>query len=105
MNPLFRAAHDAVIKRLADDGKLIEAGFMAMRVAIISPTAPAVQVSEMRLAYMAGAQHLFASMMSAMDPGSDPTPADLRRMSLIDAELRAFAREFELRVAQPGGSA
>jgi hypothetical protein len=40
--------------------------------------------------YMAGAQHLFASLMAAMDPDRDPTPQDLRRMSLIDAELRSW---------------
>lgn len=100
-----RAAHDALAKKLADQGRLIEAGFIAMRAAIIPPDASETQVSEMRTAYMGGAQHLLATMMAVLDPDSDPTPADLRRMSLIDLELRAFAKELELRVAHPGGSA
>ena len=55
------------------------------------------QLHEMRLAFFAGAQHLFASIMSVLDPGSEPTDADMERMSNIDTELRAFIQDFELR--------
>lgn len=85
-------------KRLADDGKLIEAGWMGLRASVIPPDAPAIQLQEMRMAFLAGAQHLFSSIMSILDPGTNPTKADLRRMDLIDRELNAFAEELKTRV-------
>lgn len=89
---------EALTRRLADDGKLIEAGWVALRLSAIPLDASAVQLSEMRLAFMSGAQHLFASIMGMLDPGSDETPADLRRMDLINQELEAFTEELKLRV-------
>jgi hypothetical protein len=59
----------------------------------------------MRMAYMAGAQHLFASMLGMLDPEPEETPSDMRRMDLIQAELEAFAKELELRVSRSAGSA
>jgi hypothetical protein len=105
MSPAERAVHDVLIKALVDKGKLIEAGFLAMRVQIIPADASPGQVSDMRIAYMGGAQHLFASLMAALDPDKDPTPNDMRRMALIDAELRAIEGELKLRAARVGGSA
>jgi hypothetical protein len=65
---------------------LIEGGFAAFMI-LVAPTAQPQTVALLRLAYMAGAQHLFASIMGMMDPGTEPTPADLRRMDLISDEL------------------
>jgi hypothetical protein len=59
----------------------------------------------MRLAFMAGAQHLFASIMAFLDPGTEETDADLRRMGLIADELEAFGKELELWVAKTEGAA
>jgi hypothetical protein len=96
-----RALHDAVAKKLADEGKLIEAGFVGMRLMIIPAGASEGQVSDMRIAFMSGAHHLFASIMSIMDPESEPTENDMRRMALIDAELQAFVEnELKLRAAK-----
>jgi len=92
-------------RRLADDGKLIEAGWVGLRIAAMPLNAPAVQIEEMRNAFMAGAQHLFASIMTIMDPGEEPTEADLNRMSLISDELEAFGEELKLRLARTKGSA
>jgi len=87
------------------EGKLIEAGFAGLRIACVLEDSPADQLYEMRFAFFAGAQHLFASMMTMLDPGSEPTAADMVRMSQIDAELRAFIREFELRHFPAKGAA
>lgn len=100
-----RAFLELLSRKLADDGKLIEAGWVGLRLAGISPDAPAIQLDEMRMAFMAGAQHLFFSMMTMLDPGIEETPADLRRMELIDKELRTFGEELKLRVQRPRGSA
>jgi hypothetical protein len=51
----------------------------------------------MRGAFFAGAQHLFASIMVIMDPGAEPTAADLARMSQIHEELERFVRDYEER--------
>lgn len=99
----FRAVHDALAKAAVDQGKLLEAGFLAMRAAIIPPTASEGQISD--IAYMGGAQHLWSSILSVLEPDSEPTEKDMKRMSLIDAELRAFKAEMELRAARAGGSA
>lgn len=84
---------EALSVRLADEGRLVEAGWVALRRTCMAADAPPDQVREMRLAFMAGAQHLFASVMAVLDPGDEPSAADLNRMNLIDAELRAVARE------------
>lgn len=88
---------NGVTNSLADDGKLVEAGWVALRLAAIPKDAPQVQVDEMRLAFMAGAQHLFASIMAILDPGEEPTEADLRKMDLISKELEKVRGELAAR--------
>jgi hypothetical protein len=102
----IRAIADGVSKLLVDEGKLIEAGWVAFRGYVVPPDASEVQINEMRLAYFAGAQHLFASINSIMEEGEEPTDADLRRMTLISDELAAFADVLAARVMPPAkGSA
>jgi hypothetical protein len=79
---------------LASKGKLIEGGFAAL-VLIMFPNATSAQRRDLRLAYMAGAEHLFTSIVGIMDPGEEPTTADLSRMDLIHAELQAWRTEME----------
>lgn len=90
-----RAAVEALSKSLADDGKLIEAGFVGLCAMAMPPGAPLHQRSEMRKAFFAGAHHLFTSIMSILAPGSEPTAADLRRMTLIHEELQRFGAELQ----------
>lgn len=76
-------------KTLADEGKLIEAGFFVFASSVISRADPEaeVKITELRLAFMAGAEHLFSSIMFIMDAGDEPTEANLRRMDLIQQEI------------------
>lgn len=83
---------DKIAADWADRGKLIEGGWRAFVVVGGLTDAPEQQLNEMRKAYMLGAQHLYASIMGVMDPGTEPTDKDLRRMSLIHEELEAFRR-------------
>lgn len=85
---------DAITKKLADDGQLIEAGWVAMKHAVLRD-APEIQVREMRKAYLSGAQHVFASILSFLEEGDEPTPNDLRRMEMISVELDAFVDELK----------
>jgi len=92
-------------KRLADEGKLIEAGWVALRLEVIADNAPPMQLTEMRLAYMAGAQHLFSSIMNVLDSGTEWTDADLTRMNSIEKELEVFRAELDLWVGRTRGTA
>jgi hypothetical protein len=52
----------------------------------------------MRTAFMAGAEHLFSSVMNVLDPGQEPTADDLRRMDLIHTELEEWRDKLKARV-------
>jgi hypothetical protein len=92
-----RSITDALAKELTDRGLLIEAGFATLRGMVMHPDASDDQVRELRMAFFAGAQHLFESIMNILDPGEEPTDDDLKRIDLIDQELRRFIKEFALR--------
>lgn len=92
-----RARLEKLARDLTDKGKIIEAGWVGLRLAAIPLDAPAIQLEEMRGEFFAGAQHLFYSMMTILDPGEEATDADLDRMSLIQGELNSFIQQFELK--------
>jgi hypothetical protein len=94
----------ALTKKLADEGKLVEAGFAAMQVIMLRGASEG-QISDMRLAYMAGAEHVFSSMMSVLDPGEEPTDADMKRVELIYTELQRWREVLAARVARAKGRA
>lgn len=89
-----RAFLERLSRELTDQGKLIEAGWVGLRLATIPQDAPAIQLEEMRNAFFAGAQHLFTSIMTILDSGEEPTENDLNRMSAINNELKEFIEEF-----------
>jgi hypothetical protein len=84
-----------VIKKLIEEGKLIEAGFAAMNAMAMPPNAGPDQVNDMRTAFFAGAHHVFNSITSTLDPGEEPTDADMKRIDLIAKELDQFIVEFK----------
>lgn len=100
-----RAFLERLSRELTDQGKLIEAGWIGLRLAAMAPDAPAVQLTEMRMAFFAGAQHLFSSIMNILDPGEEPTDADLARMEFIHKELNIFIKDFEMRHTPTKGTA
>lgn len=91
-----------LVKKFVDQGRLVEAGFVMFRTMVIPEDASEVQVKEMRMAFMAGAQHVFASMIGMMDPGMEPTENDMRRMSSVSKELETWVAEMKVRT-QPQG--
>lgn len=92
-NDKVREMAEQVIKELAARGKVMEGGWQAFLLVSGLQDAPDMQKREMRKAYYLGAQHLFASIMTMLDPGSDPTDADVHGMDLIQDELKAFTDE------------
>ncbi len=85
-----------ITRALTDQGKLIEAGWIGLQAKWVNPQASPEQRAELRQAFFAGAQHLFASIMEIMTEDREPTEEDFARMSQIDAELRAFFHDFTL---------
>lgn len=92
-----KAFLERLSRELVDKGKLVEAGWVSLRLAAIPLDAPAIQLEEMRNAFFAGAQHLFSSIMTILEPDAEPTEKDLERMDLIDRELKAFINDFSVR--------
>ncbi len=92
-----KAMVEAVTKRFVDEGRLIEAGWASFELMVLPADASEVQKVEMRMAFFSGAQHLFGSILTMLEPGPDETPTDLRRMDLIDRELAGFIRDFKRR--------
>ena len=90
-----------ITKNLTDvliaEGKLVEAGFVGLKVLVMAPNASQTQIDEMRMAFFVGAQHMFASMMAMLDPGGKPTETELVKMNMIYKELQTFVAEFELK--------
>lgn len=91
----IRKIVDEVTKQLVDEGKLIEAGWKGLQLTVLPPDASPIQLQEMRKAFFAGAQHLFASIMSFLEEGQEPTNKDLDRMTLIHKELEEFVKELK----------
>jgi len=96
---------DRITKDLIDRGKLMEAGWVALRFMSIPLDAPPVQLDDMRNAFYAGAQHLFGSIMGVLSEDEEPSAADLRRMEMITNELNEFIRDYKLRHGMTEGSA
>lgn len=88
---LFDQIIHKTTEELVDQGKLIMAGFAAYRKTVMSPDAPEIQVRECFLAYMAGCQHLWASMLEFLEPGDEVTAKDEKRVDLIFKELQEIS--------------
>ena len=95
-NPTDRQI-SAIENALIGQGKIIEAGWMGLRSMAVPPNAPAIQIDEMRNAFFAGAQHLFSCIMRTLDPGEEPTDADMARLDKIHTELDAFILDYTVR--------
>lgn len=93
----------ALTRELIDAGKLIESGLAIYANYFIPQDTPPAQVREMHLAFMAGAEHVWMSMLAMLDAGAEPSEVDLRRMDSIQRELTEWRTT--QRMNQPGGSA
>jgi hypothetical protein len=76
----------------------ITAGWHAYLELVVPPQAPDIQREECRLAFWAGAATLFYAIMQSLDPGAEPTEADVARLDAINAEIEAFSATFDAEV-------
>ena len=103
-DPRVRALVDKINAVAADSGSMVETGFAAY-CAIVLPGADKAEKDRHRIAFFAGAQHVFATLIGVMSDHDDPTPADLMRMDKLHAELETFAGDMRALLAPPRGSA
>lgn len=92
-----------VSQQLIKDGKLLEAGWTALRVYGNLDHCTPQQLEEFRLVYLAGCQHLWASVISTVDEDSEPTEADMERMNQIGQEIESISPQLQLRFGFPKG--
>lgn len=102
MNPETLAA---LMQKMNDQGRLIEAGWISLRIAAVPMGAPPTQIDEMRNAFFAGAQHLFSSIMLMMAEGDDVEDQDLSTLEKIQQELDEFIQVYQLTHLNSEGSA
>jgi hypothetical protein len=101
---ISKSLHDAILSEWADKGEILKGGFMVFRAAMLPIDATPGQIEAARYAFMAGAQHLFASIMATLDEDKEPTEKDLRVMELISKELSTWDDEARLRFTDVGGT-
>jgi hypothetical protein len=92
-SPEVKELVNRIIGSTADEGKMIHTGWLAFKRLCIPATASPNQVEGMRRAFMCGAQHAFAGVMSMLGSEGEPTEQDMERMRLLDLELREFVEE------------
>lgn len=95
---------DLLTKKAMANGEGVLLGWLSFQKFVIPPSAPEVQHREMRKAFYAGAQHLFASILTILSPGADPTEEDLRYMDGLHKELQAFVDEMKKEAAANGNN-
>lgn len=89
-----KEAIEQITKALTDEGFIIEAGWQSLRLMTLGPDASERQLDDLRNAFFAGAQHIFFSIMTMLEPGEEGTDNDLRRLSQINNELERFLADF-----------
>ena len=102
----FQNLCEELTAALTDGGLLIHGGFAGFQAAVIDDAAPPEQVAQMRLAFYAGATHVFFSVMNVLDHEcEEPTEKDLARMDAVAKELERFAYSFQAAATDTAGSA
>ena len=104
-NPQVGKVAEALTKFGFDKGSIIELGFSSFVAACYKDAGPSPdQCRQLRDAFFGGAQHLFASIMTILDPGEEPTAADMQRMDQIHRELEDFAGALARRIYKTEGT-
>jgi hypothetical protein len=95
-----RKVVDETVRRLTDEGRIIEGGWLALKALSIPPDVSDEQLNDMRHSYFAGAQHLWASILSFLEDGTEATEKDLHRMTLVAVELNEWAETYKALVTK-----
>jgi hypothetical protein len=96
-DPVIKAAVEKITKDFADKGLVVESGWRVYAIVKRFEALPNPMEDELRDAFYAGAQHLFGSLMAFLDPGTQETPQDLRRMNLLNDEIERWVADYKQR--------
>ena len=92
--------HDQILKDWAQKGMVIRGGWEGLKF-IVGKNWGATQESEMQKAFYTGAQHVFSSIMGLMgQDAEEPSEREMKVLSDIDAELKAYLEKMVVWAAQ-----
>lgn len=86
---------DMILKDLSDRGQVVEGGWRAYELLCGLQNVSSTQRNECRKAFFFGAGHVFTSMITMMEPGTEPTDKDMERMNKLNSELEIFMQPFK----------
>ncbi len=75
------------------NARRMEKEWECYRAVVVPSDAGETQITETRLAFMAGAQTLLAIIMRDLTPGLEPTAQDINMIDEIAVELRSVPHE------------
>jgi hypothetical protein len=82
-----------ISKIMAQNGKIIEGGWIAARAGMYKDVTDPETLKLMRECYMGGAQHLFSTVIQALSAGDEVSLSDERMMESIVTELDNWYEE------------
>lgn len=86
--------NDALVERLTArlvaEGKLVEAGWAGYLIDVVPPNATPVEIENQRLAFYAGAHHLFESIVTMFGDDVEPSGDDIDKLDSVANELADF---------------
>jgi hypothetical protein len=91
---------EQLIERLRQDGKRIEAQWVDFSTTCLPLGTPTEWRVRLRAVFFAGAVAGLDILFHQMDPGDDVTEADEVTLDALNAEIKAFQDEVNLRNAQ-----
>ena len=81
-----------LVRKLIDDAKLIKAGFAIFAATQLRPDAPAERVDELRVAFMAGAVHIWLGVAGIVEQSESIDKTERSRIDLIRRELTEWLK-------------
>ena len=94
MDANIHEAIDRLLREQADHTNLIEALWLLFAANVKIPPG-GVQWVESRRCFFAGAATVFEAIVRIMEPGSEPTEADLARMDRLHGELQRWSEDLK----------
>jgi hypothetical protein len=104
MSDIQQKAAEIITRALANEGRLLEAGWQVYRLLCLRMPPNEIR-DDLREAFLAGCEHTFTSMIGMLDSGEEPTEADLHRMSMLHTELEPITKTLRLKYGRTAGSA
>lgn len=95
---------DDIVRSAGNAGLLVETGWQIHKGIILQIADNDPRLFDIRLAFMAGAEHVFTSLIGMMDEGDEITDGDMKKMALLDQEIGKIRAELELAFYETKGT-